>query len=164
MEHLKFGRHGVHIFPLLALSNVYYSRSSRSLGSSAGTLPWSFTVPLSWPLRISPDKPTYLINHLGTKGQHRQTKALKSNFEGGPPQTHGCQSFPFILVYLFQTFNITYVSLCHNLSLLHTITTLNHPHHTPAILTTLLTIACAQAQMPPITLLVPWAFLIHRRW
>ena len=67
------------------------------------------------------------------KGQHRQTKvqtkALKSNFEGGPPWTHGHQYFPFILVYLFWTFNITYVSLCHNLSLLHTITTLNHPHH-----------------------------------
>ena len=66
------------------------------------------------------------------KGQHcqtkAQTKALKSNFEGGPPRTCGCQSFPFILVYLFQTFNITYISLCHNLSLLHTITTLNHPH------------------------------------
>ena len=63
------------------------------------------------------------------KGQHHQTKALKSNFEGRPPRTCGHQSFPFILVYLFQTFNITYVSLCHNLSLLHTITTLNHPHH-----------------------------------
>ena len=76
---------------------------------------------------------TYLINHLEVKGQHRQTKvqtkALKSNFEGGPPWTHGHQSFPFILVYLFWTFNITYISLCHNLSLLHTITTLNHPHH-----------------------------------
>ena len=31
-------------------------------------------------------------------------------------------------MYPFRTFNITYVSLCHNLSLLHTITTLNHPH------------------------------------
>ena len=79
---------------------------------------------------------TWLINHLGTKGQHRQTtaqtkvqtKALKSNFEGRPPWTRGRQSFPFILVYLFRTFNITYVSLCHNLSLLHTITTLTHPH------------------------------------
>ena len=57
-----------------------------------------------------------------------QTKALKSNFEGGPPRARGCQSFPFILVYLFRTFNITYVSLCHNLSLLHTITTIIHPH------------------------------------
>ena len=44
--------------PLPMLSDIHYSRSSQSLDSSTGTLSRRFTAPLSWPLRIFPDKPT----------------------------------------------------------------------------------------------------------